>query len=83
VTRDEANRSQRQANLLVGRRIDQIKLHPFDDMRGGIATDPTIQLDDGSVIQFVVQETETGEYGVKLEIVRQTNETTRKAKQKR
>jgi len=52
-------------------------------MRGGIATDPTIQLDDGSVIQFVVQETETGEYGVKLEIVRQTNETTRKAKQKR
>lgn len=51
---------------LRGRRIVKVLQRPFDDDRGGKATDPMIVLDDGSHIAFVVQETDSSEYGVKI-----------------
>lgn len=54
--------------VLRGRRIVKVKVNRFDDGRrmGTWAHDPSIYLDDGSVIRFSVEETETGEYGVSL-----------------
>lgn len=51
---------------LRGRRIENIRLRPFSDGKGERAYDPEIILDNGSAIRFVVQETESGEYGVAL-----------------
>jgi len=39
---------------------------PFDDGRGYTVTDPVIRLEDGRRLYFLVEETETGQYGVKL-----------------
>ena len=51
---------------IVGRKIVEFKLQPFDDGRGGIAYDPIITLDDGSFLAFDVIETEVGEcYGIR------------------
>lgn len=49
---------------LVGRRIIKFSPCPFSDGRGGTAHDPVITLDDGSRLTFIVEETDTGEYGV-------------------
>lgn len=57
---------------LVGRRITRVYMHAFDPNRDGSraisehCTDPTIHLDDGSWIVFRTQETETGEYGIRI-----------------
>ena len=39
---------------------------PFDGGCGYTVTDPVITLDDGRRLYFLVEETETGQYGVKL-----------------
>lgn len=51
---------------LIGRKIEHVVLNKFDDGMGGTATDPFINLDNGATLRFVAQETEVGEYGVKL-----------------
>lgn len=55
---------------LVGRKIVAVDWRRFDTGRGRgtsmreYSTDPRITLDDGSVIYFNVDETETSEYGL-------------------
>lgn len=57
---------------LAGKRIARVNLHPFDpNCEGSHAirehcTDPVIVFDDGSSLEFRVQETEIGEYGIAL-----------------
>lgn len=55
------------AGQLIGRKILLVDLRAFDDGRGGRAFAPEITLDDGSTLSFVVQETETGEYGIEMQ----------------
>ena len=52
--------------LLVGRRIVRVRLNPFADGRGGWAYQPAIYLDNGTVVSFMTDETEIGEYGTQL-----------------
>jgi hypothetical protein len=54
--------------LLLGRRIEHVILNEFDSGRVDVpvAHDPTIILDNGASIRFVVQETEVGEYGIEI-----------------
>jgi hypothetical protein len=51
---------------LVGRRIIDFDPGTFDDARGGKAHDPVITLNDGSVLSFSVEETDTGNYGIRI-----------------
>jgi hypothetical protein len=51
---------------LVGRRIINFDPGSFNDSRGGVAHDPVITLDDGSVLSFSVEETDTGDYGIHI-----------------
>jgi hypothetical protein len=65
---------------LRGRRIVKIKLNPFDgaDRSTGLygeektgvpremSTNPEIFLDDGTIVRFHVEETNIGDYGVRL-----------------
>ena len=51
---------------IVGQRIVEVNLRPFDDGRGGVATDPEIILENGVRLHFTVQETEVGDYGILL-----------------
>ncbi len=52
--------------LLKGRVIQEIRLQRWSDkVRGITAYDPVIVLDNGAMISFSVQETESGEYGIK------------------
>lgn len=60
MTSAEANKR------LRGRRIVKVLLRPFNDELRGTATDPLIVLDDGTTLSFLTQETDVGEYGVKL-----------------
>ena len=53
-----------QERELVGRKIVGFKANPFADGRGGLAHDPALVLDDGSILRFVVEETDVHEYGV-------------------
>ena len=57
---------------LVGRRIVKVLLNPFDDGTGRrkMAHRPEVHLDDGSVLVFTASETEMGEYGVDLIVVK-------------
>lgn len=52
------------ARLLVGRKIAGFEPRPFDDRRGGTAHHPVLMLDNGALLRFVVEETDTGDYGV-------------------
>lgn len=52
------------AKLLVGRRIVGFRHNPWSDGRGGTAHNPVIELDNGAVLTFTVEETDCGEYGV-------------------
>jgi hypothetical protein len=62
----------RLSKRLVGRTIVAFELRPFQATDEAVtkrvewATDPRIRLDDGTVVQFVTQETEIGEYGVRV-----------------
>lgn len=55
------------AKQLVGRRIVAFDARPFQDGRGGTAHWPIIWLDDGSFLSFEVEETDTGDYGIRVE----------------
>jgi len=50
---------------LKGKTISKVKLNPFNGGTGQ-AYNPEITFTDGTLLRFVVQETETGEYGVGL-----------------
>ena len=54
------------ARALKGKRIARVTNRRFRDGRGGWAYDPTVYFDDGSVLRFVVAETDSGAYGVDL-----------------
>lgn len=54
------------ANDLVGRTIIAAKLHRTSNGRGGWLFQPTIELDDRTVLTFPVQESDVGEYGVAI-----------------
>ena len=68
VARDAAST----ARAMVGRTIVDVDLHPFDPENAGqvdgdeYAYNPVVTLDDGTRLFFVVQESEIGEYGVKI-----------------
>lgn len=76
--RDEPKRSRAKltaedketARKLRGKTIKAIQLNPFDPCwaghEGEAVTDPVIVFKDGTCLRFMVEETETGEYGVKL-----------------
>lgn len=53
-----------QTHLFKGKVIDRVDWRPFDDGRGSVAHNPIIIFTDGSALQFVVEETDVGEYGV-------------------
>ena len=64
---------------LIGRRIVAVDWRPFDTGRPLIAGagarmthNPILYLDNGTALQFTVEETEVGEYGVRIGISRQT-----------
>lgn len=52
------------AKRLEGKRIVRFRSNPFRTARGDWAHSPTISLDDGSLLRFVVEETDSYEYGV-------------------
>jgi len=56
------------ANLLRDKKIRSVRFQPFAEANGDKdpAMDPVIVFTDGSCMRFLVQETEVGEYGVKL-----------------
>lgn len=55
------------AKQLVGRRIVAVDFRPFPTGRGrGRTTNPSITLDDGSILTFDVEETEDLDYGVEI-----------------
>ena len=49
---------------IVGKTIEAIEFIRFKDGRGGWATEPVIVLSDGSALDFHVQETDVGQYGI-------------------
>lgn len=49
---------------VIGRRIVDVQMRPFNDGKGGVAHDPVFVLDNGARVRFLTQETEVGEYGV-------------------
>lgn len=51
---------------IIGRTIVDVKTHPFDDCRGGTAHKPEITLDNGATIEFLTEETDTGDYGTDI-----------------
>jgi hypothetical protein len=53
---------------LIGHTIIDVQFHSFDDGRGGATDDPTLVLDNGRRVDFMVRETEVGRYGVEIEI---------------
>jgi hypothetical protein len=53
---------------LEGRTIARVDLRPFDNGRGGRAYDPVITLTSGEQVFFIVQETESLEYGVTVAV---------------
>jgi hypothetical protein len=54
--------------LLGGQTITRVELHPFDDGRGGKAYNPVLTFSSGARLWFIVQETESLEYGVTLAV---------------
>ena len=60
---------------LKGKKIKKAHLNPFPDGRGGKAYRPHIVLEDGTIISFVVQETDVGEYGVEPIILKKAKGT--------
>lgn len=54
------------AKEIVDKRIVGFHLNPFRDGRSGITHDPTIVPEDGSWLRFVVEKTDTGEYGIAI-----------------
>lgn len=53
---------------LIGRTIRAVKFNLFPDGRGGTTGLPILTLDNGDRISFEVRETESGTYGVNIEV---------------
>jgi hypothetical protein len=51
---------------LVGRTIVGFEQRPFNNGRGGYATNPVIRLDDGTELTFDTEETERLVYGTRI-----------------
>ena len=51
---------------LIGRKIVSVEWRYFSDGKGGRTTDPVLVLDNGRRVFFNVQETDVGEYGVRI-----------------
>jgi hypothetical protein len=66
------------ARHLVGKKIVAFHANPWPDSRGGTAHNPVIVLNDGTELHFVVEETNTGEYGVLVSRCRSKLEGTRR-----
>lgn len=66
------DKQKKTARQLRGKKISKVTLNPFDPMReGSFPADepvlaPRITFTDGSFLEFIVEETEFGEYGVDL-----------------
>lgn len=58
------------ARELIGKRIVGFTTDPKPDGRGGTCHDPAIRLDDGTSLRFYVEETDLGEYGVGVNVIR-------------
>ena len=63
--------TRRAAQLLVGKRIASVDVRAFDPNlydsgRGPETYDPVIGFTDGSFLVFAVDETDVGEYGIRL-----------------
>ena len=62
--------NQKQVNAsLRGRTVKSVRLRRFATgmpAPANWATDPEIEFTDGTVLRFIVQETEVGDYGVEL-----------------
>jgi len=50
---------------IEGKRVVTFNLYTFDDGRGGVAHIPQLVFDDGSELDFVVEETDVGSYGIR------------------
>lgn len=55
-----------QPRWLVGKTVARVDMNPFPDGRGGVAHSPVITFTDGSCARFVVEETDTADYGVAI-----------------
>jgi hypothetical protein len=55
---------------LIGRKIVAVDFKPFDDDMGSKAHAPVLTLDNGRQVTFVVEETDTGEYGTSIQITK-------------
>lgn len=53
---------------LIGRRIVDVELNPFEDGRGDRTSMPDLILDNGARVFFMVDETEGDGYGVRMGI---------------
>ena len=51
---------------LIGRTITAVDFRPFPNGAGVTAHDPILTLDNGRKLYFITEETETGDYGVKI-----------------
>ena len=49
---------------IEGKRVVTFSVYTFDDGRGGVAHAPKLVFDDGSELDFVVEETDVGRYGI-------------------
>ena len=59
---------------LIGRTITAVDFRPFGDGRGGRAYDPVFTLDNGQRVYFTVQETDVGEFGVRVDVPKKEEE---------
>ena len=59
-----------QKRHLMGRTIVAVEWNRFATGRGGPPTsDPILRLDNGTALGFVVEETEGGEYGIRIVLI--------------
>lgn len=50
---------------IEGKRVAVVRWRPFEDGRGGTTYNPVLHFEDGSILTFVAEETDVGEYGVR------------------
>lgn len=65
---------------VIGRTIVGYESNRFADGRGGVAFNPVLTFDNGAQLRFVVQETDTGEHGVRPVLSRPVSEVNPHAK---
>jgi hypothetical protein len=50
---------------LHGKRIAKVEMRAFDNGRGQLTYDPVLHFNDGSMLYFIVEETESQNYGIR------------------